>query len=509
MPDNKPRIVVVGAGINGLVAANYLQRGGCQVIVLERNDRVGGACVSAVAEVNGIRQPYALGASVLGLMQDFVFQETGLKKRLKTFVPSHPKIIFFPKDNTPTFLYRDPKMLERELAAKWGEQGSTEAFRSDEAQLIKYLQKGYREATPPTFPEAEAALGKELARLWISGSANDLLDHYFTSERTKVYMAMTVTESGPVSLHEPYSAFTIPLMDSGSVFGGYYGFVEGGIWRITEELGRINNEIGVETRLSCRVQNVDTARSVIHYESRGQQHDLPYDHLILATDPMTAAKLVGTESEIKSTNQLRFRGSSGKLSLMFRHPVRWKHGTQLSESDAAFRFIFSVNSLAEFETATLKVLDDRADYEPGYMQIYCEGAAMRHLNYKEHFDRLSIFFKNLSLKDSGELLEDVENQVKTTLSPYIDNLEDCVWSRLLTPRDMQQIFYFPEGNLDHTMLVGQQTFFDRNYSNDPSNRFYNFGDLANVYLCASGSYPCGSVAGTPGYMCSRQLLRNM
>ena len=49
---------------------------------------------------------------------------------------------------------------------------------------------------------------------------------------------MTVTESGPVSLDGPYSAFTLPLMDSGSIFGGHYGFVKGGIWRITEELAR-------------------------------------------------------------------------------------------------------------------------------------------------------------------------------------------------------------------------------------------------------------------------------
>jgi hypothetical protein len=33
-------------------------------------------------------------------------------------------------------------------------------------------------------------------------------------------MGMTITESGPVSLHEPYSAFTLPLMDSGSIFEG-------------------------------------------------------------------------------------------------------------------------------------------------------------------------------------------------------------------------------------------------------------------------------------------------
>ena len=91
---------------------------------------------------------------------------------------------------------------------------------------------------PPTVEAANSVLGKTLTELWIKGSARGLMDHYFTSERSKIYMAMTVTESGPVSLDDPYSAFTLPLMDSGSIFGGHYGFVKGGIWRITEELAR-------------------------------------------------------------------------------------------------------------------------------------------------------------------------------------------------------------------------------------------------------------------------------
>ncbi len=133
---------------------------------------------------------------------------------------------------------------------------------------------------------------------------------------------------------------------------------------------------------------------------------------------------------------------------------------------------------------------------------------MRQLELQEPFDRLSIFFKNLSLGKDGEASPEVESQVKHSVLELIENPEDCVWSRLLTPRDLQQLFHFPGGNIDHTVLTGGQTFFDRNHSDDPATGFYNFGGLANVYLCAAGSYPCGSVAGTPGYMCSQQLLRS-
>ncbi|MDA0679698.1 MAG: NAD(P)/FAD-dependent oxidoreductase [Proteobacteria bacterium] len=503
----KPDIVIIGAGINGLVAANYLQRAGCNVTMIDRAERVGGACVSATATVDGQTQPYALGASVLGLMQDFVFDETGLSSRLQTFVPEHPKFIFFPGDKEPTWIFRDPVELDRELARKWGEKGDVEAFREDEAKVVSFLQEGYVNATPPSLDEAKEVLGDTLTKLWISGSARTLMDHYLTSERSKMYMAMTVTESGPVPLSDPYSAFTLPLMDSGSIFGGYYGFVKGGIWQITEELGRLNAELGVKAHLSSKVVAVDAANGSVSYKQGGTERKLKFDYVVMGTDPLTAIRLVGSPEQIAKTEGQRFLGSSGKLNLMFRKPVRWKYGSDAADSDAAFRFLFSVSSVDEYEDATLKVLDAGVDYVPGYMQIYCEGAAMRQLKHDEPFDRLAVFFKNLSLGEKGADLANVESMVREKLLEHIQNPEDCAWTRLLTPRDLQQLFYFPGGNLDHTMLTGGQTFFDRTYADDPATDFYRMGGLNNVFLCGSGTYPCGSVAGTPGYMCSQQLLR--
>jgi len=501
-------IAVIGAGINGLVAANYLQRSGHRVSLLERGERVGGACVSAVAKIDGISQDYALGASTFGLMQDFVWHETGLADRLQIWATSHPDLVFFPGDSQPTRMYGDIVDATTELAAKWGERGDLRAFFEDEERVVTFLQNGYRAGRPPTVEDAQSELGAGLTSLWITGSAHTLLDHYLTAERTKVKAAMDVCESGPVSIDEPYSAFIIPMMSSGSVFGGDYGFVRGGIWQVTRELGRINRELGVELELECTVDEVDLKTGHVRFESPAGSRAISVDHVVFATDPLTAARLTGDPALIDHAGNERVLGTSGKLNLMFRNPVQWNDDSGAPGSDTSFRYVFATETVADFEAAAQAVVDG-TDFVPGYFQIYCEGASMRQMGLVEPFDRLAIFFKNLGLGQSGEHLKDVEESVKDIILRYIANPDDCVWSRLLTPRDLQQTFGFPGGNIEHTMLVDGQAFENRSYANNRNRRFYQFGEFENASICGSSTYPCGSVAGTPAYMCVKELLRNL
>ncbi|MFV2090711.1 MAG: phytoene desaturase family protein, partial [Pseudomonadales bacterium] len=352
MTKTPQNITVIGAGINGLVAANYLARAGHQVTLLERSDQVGGACISEAVEVDGIRQDYPLGATVLGLMQDYVWQETGLADRLQIRAAGKPGLVFFPGAEQPTRTFQDTSRLQQELADQWGERGDLAAFNADEDRVVRFLQAGYRAGRPPSVEETVTALGADLTALWITGSARNLLDHYLTSDRTKIFHAMNVTESGPVSLSEPYSAFIIPMMSSGSVFGGHYGYVRGGIWQVTRELGQINQELGVDLVLSCSVLEVDTRTGLVRYEISSGTRTLHSDHLVMATDPQTAARLTGDSALLQHTNKERVLGTAGKLNLMFRNPVQWKQGSEDAESDSAFRYYFAVDTLADFEAAT-------------------------------------------------------------------------------------------------------------------------------------------------------------
>src|SRR5712692_5292835 len=75
-------VVIIGAGHNGLVAANYLARAGLRVVIVERSDRVGGACVTDEI-APGFRvsaAAYVSGLFRLQIIEDLELAKFGLRQ---------------------------------------------------------------------------------------------------------------------------------------------------------------------------------------------------------------------------------------------------------------------------------------------------------------------------------------------------------------------------------------------------------------------------------------------
>ena len=72
--------------------------------------------------------------------------------------------------------------------------------------------------------------------------------------------------------------------------------------------------IGVDIVWSCAVREVETDVGIMRYENSAGYQTRHWDHLLLATDPQTAACLTGDSSLIDHTGKERVLGTAGKES---------------------------------------------------------------------------------------------------------------------------------------------------------------------------------------------------
>ena len=55
---------------------------------------------------------------------------------------------------------------------------------------------------------------------------------------------------------------------------------------------------------------------------------------------------------------------------------------------------------------------------------------------KENFDKLIFFTKNMSFNKKADDLENIKDKIVSTVLPYIENSDDLVFSKFLTPKDL-------------------------------------------------------------------------
>src|SRR3974390_2829828 len=106
-------IVIIGAGHNGLVTAAYLARAGRTVLVLERRELVGGACVTE--EIwPGFK--VSTGAYVNSLLRPEIIRQPELKHPVFKMLPREPSSFTPFPDGRYLMLGPDAELSRREVA---------------------------------------------------------------------------------------------------------------------------------------------------------------------------------------------------------------------------------------------------------------------------------------------------------------------------------------------------------------------------------------------------------
>jgi phytoene dehydrogenase-like protein len=244
--------VVVGGGHNGLAAAAYLARAGRSVLVLERRDRIGGACTleQPFADARFLMSPCAY---LVGLLHPLVEEELGLTRRgLRTFATDPAQWTPF-LDGSSLAQWRDPDRTAESVAALGVAPADVEGLRAyDElfARIRTVLRGDGREGSDTWLGDApdrarldELFAGDPEARaVVLEASIADVVEQHVRDERLRTALhgqGLIGTNAGP---RDPGTAWI--HAHHGLGLTGGWAYVEGGMGRVSFLLADAAAEAG-------------------------------------------------------------------------------------------------------------------------------------------------------------------------------------------------------------------------------------------------------------------------
>ena len=511
----RDRVVVVGAGHNGLVAACYLAKAGLDVEVVERDTVVGGA-VSTVERFPGYRMDRGSSAHIMvrhtGIVEDLQLTECGLEYQDLDpwgFAPftspdGEPESITFHVDLDATCA-----SIEQTCGSKDAE--AYRAFVTDwSARNVKVFEAFQGAPTPMHLGKTLWGVGKgtgldglELSRQFLT-SGDSLLDEHFDDERLKTALAWMGAQSGPPT-HEPATADLVGwntvmhLLPPGHPKGGSGMLSEALAARLASYGGRVRLGDGAAavTTGGGRVTGVltdsgehlaaDTVVGACHVMATLEMLDrVPGDLLDRARRTVRVGNGIGMVVRLGTTDLPRYPTAteqtyrSIQLIAPSRQFLRRAHGefnAGLPPTDpAVLAMTFSAfdDTIAPAGKHNVTVWGQWHPYE---------------LSNGEDWD-------SIREREGTKLVEAVD-RVAPGFASSVEHMH------VQTPLDLERELGLRQGQVMHVEMAFDQMFLWRPM---PELAGYRVPGVEGLYLCGASTHPGGGVFGASGRSAARAAL---
>ncbi|MEJ6501969.1 MAG: NAD(P)/FAD-dependent oxidoreductase [Rhodobacterales bacterium] len=525
--------IVAGAGHNGLTTACYLAKAGLKVLVVEKNDWIGGAAVSRSLHDGWT---YSNCSYVCSLLRREIVRDLELPRFGLQVIP-YEGGASFTKDGDYFAYMSDHDALRREIARHSSKDvDAYERFSQTVIRQCRFIRPFLlRNAPDPTslkprdisellflVKQAHGLGAKELGetlRFW-SMSIGDFLDEHFDTDLIKTHIAGAGIIGTGLGVYSPGTAYVLLHHYMGDVDGaiGAWGFARGGMGAISNALGAAFEEAGGEIVMGSGVDKF----LVKGGKAEGvalENGDTYYAPIIASNMDVKRTFLKHMDQGVlpadftKAVERFKIRGSSGKLNIALDSLPKFPaapEGATFMRGD-----LHCSASLNELERAYDDWKEGYWSKDPYFDLLIPSQIDPTMAPQGKHMMTVFVQYAPYDLNVDG--VRSGENWNDATRKAFADCVFDkieqgcpdirkhVVHAEVRSPWDIENEVGLTEGNIFQGELTFDQLLFNRPI---PGYAQYDT-PIDGMYIVGSSAHPGGGVMAAPGANAAREILRTI
>lgn len=518
-------VVVVGGGHNGLVAAAYLARAGRSVLVLERQDRVGGAAVSAEAfpGTGAMLSRYSYLVSLLPrqIIDDLRLDLQLARRRYSSYTP-------LPGTDTGLLIDNTDRRATRKSFRRIGAGDDAGSFAEFYGCTSLLAEKLWPTVTQPLLRRSDARALVSDDAVWedfIDRPVGEVIERFAQNDLVRGIMLTDGLISTFARAHDEdlqqNKCFLYHVIGGGT---GDWDVPVGGMGAVSGALEKAAREAGVVIRTRAEVTAV-APTGVVHCEQgRGGEPVRVSGEFVLANvTPSVLGRLMGGPevSGYAAPSRPVAEGAQVKVNMLLSRLPRLKDPEVSPEQ--AFGATFHINELySQLEEAYTSAESGQIP-NPLPIEIYCHSLADPSILSPELRESGAHTLTVFSLQTPHRLMQHgshdqqrqaLQEAVLASLNTVLaEPIEDCILAapsgepciETKTTLDLEETLGLTGGNIFHGPL--SWPFADDDEPLDtPARRWGVATDHPRILLCGAGSRRGGGVSGLGGHSAAMALL---